>query len=182
MIIWTIEASLNLHSICFCLLLLHTIITIPIHRTEVRVNYNYHKCQVFYEELGFLIILFANFFNSFLLHFIRLRHHKWYGKFFFLSTYIYFILSCFETKQAKQQTVSILFFQGIDTEKPLLQLDDYTFTGEYQETMGTAMIFEDITPTDSKCPCNHVHLKQSTKLNTLRTGQMFVSMSCLIVL
>lgn len=40
------------------------------------------------------------------------------------------------------------FFQGIDTEKPLLQLDDFTFTGEYQDAMGTAMLFEDVTGTD----------------------------------
>ena len=105
MIIWTIEANLNLHAICFCLLLLHTIITILIDRTEVCVNYNYHKCKVFYEELGFLIILFANFFNLFLLHFIRLRHHKWYGNFFF-SIYIYILYSELFWNQISQTTNS----------------------------------------------------------------------------
>lgn len=32
---------------------------------------------------------------------------------------------------------------GIDTEKPLLQLDNYIFQGEYEDTMGTCMLFEE---------------------------------------
>lgn len=32
-------------------------------------------------------------------------------------------------------------FQGIDTESPLLQMDRYTFTGEYKDTVGTDLIF-----------------------------------------
>ena len=32
---------------------------------------------------------------------------------------------------------------GIDTDKPLLQLDQYTFTGEYEDTLGTCLLFEE---------------------------------------
>ncbi|KAL4226774.1 General transcription factor 3C polypeptide 6 [Mactra antiquata] len=31
---------------------------------------------------------------------------------------------------------------GIDGEKPLLQLDNYTFSGQYEDTMGTCMLFK----------------------------------------
>ncbi|XP_045165753.1 general transcription factor 3C polypeptide 6-like [Mercenaria mercenaria] len=37
---------------------------------------------------------------------------------------------------------------GIDTEKPLLQLDDYTFTGQYSDTLGTNLVFQDKTETN----------------------------------
>lgn len=32
---------------------------------------------------------------------------------------------------------------GIDTEKPLLQLDNYIFQGQYEDAMGTCMMFEE---------------------------------------
>ncbi|XP_063433457.1 general transcription factor 3C polypeptide 6-like isoform X1 [Mytilus trossulus] len=32
---------------------------------------------------------------------------------------------------------------GIDTDKPLLQLEQYTFTGEYEDTLGTGLVFEE---------------------------------------
>lgn len=41
-------------------------------------------------------------------------------------------------------------FQGIDTEKPLLQLDDYTFCGQYSDTLGTNLIFQDTTDVNGK--------------------------------
>ena len=36
-----------------------------------------------------------------------------------------------------------LFVQGIDTDKPLLQISNYIFQGEYEDPMGTCMLFED---------------------------------------
>ncbi|XP_063433492.1 general transcription factor 3C polypeptide 6-like [Mytilus trossulus] len=33
--------------------------------------------------------------------------------------------------------------EGIDTDKPLLQLEQYTFTGEYEDTLGTGLVFEE---------------------------------------
>ena len=38
-----------------------------------------------------------------------------------------------------------LIFQGIDTECPYLQLDDNTFKGKYQDTLGTCLLFKDIS-------------------------------------
>ncbi|KAK3104181.1 hypothetical protein FSP39_025094 [Pinctada imbricata] len=32
---------------------------------------------------------------------------------------------------------------GIHTEKPMLQLDKYTFTGSYEDTLGTNLLFEE---------------------------------------
>ncbi|XP_057384125.1 general transcription factor 3C polypeptide 6 isoform X2 [Balaenoptera acutorostrata] len=32
---------------------------------------------------------------------------------------------------------------GIDTEKPILQVDSYVFAGEYEDTLGTCVIFEE---------------------------------------
>ncbi|EHA99664.1 General transcription factor 3C polypeptide 6 [Heterocephalus glaber] len=32
---------------------------------------------------------------------------------------------------------------GIDTERPILQLDSYVFAGEYEDTLGTCVIFEE---------------------------------------
>ncbi|XP_036025147.1 general transcription factor 3C polypeptide 6 isoform X3 [Onychomys torridus] len=32
---------------------------------------------------------------------------------------------------------------GIDTERPILQVDSYVFTGEYEDTLGTCVIFEE---------------------------------------
>ncbi|KAL3853637.1 hypothetical protein ACJMK2_017167 [Sinanodonta woodiana] len=32
---------------------------------------------------------------------------------------------------------------GIDTDRPILQLDHYIFAGEYQDTLGTCMLFEE---------------------------------------
>ncbi|XP_066104465.1 general transcription factor 3C polypeptide 6 isoform X3 [Saccopteryx bilineata] len=32
---------------------------------------------------------------------------------------------------------------GIDTERPILQLDNYVFAGEYEDTLGTCVIFEE---------------------------------------
>ncbi|XP_067323192.1 general transcription factor 3C polypeptide 6 isoform X2 [Anolis sagrei] len=32
---------------------------------------------------------------------------------------------------------------GIDTERPILQVDRYVFTGEYEDTLGTCMVFEE---------------------------------------
>ena len=37
-----------------------------------------------------------------------------------------------------------LLLQGLDTETPFLQMDRYTFTGEYKDTIGTDLIFEKI--------------------------------------
>jgi hypothetical protein len=37
----------------------------------------------------------------------------------------------------------LFLFKGIDTDKPLLQLDQYTFTGEYEDTLGTCLLFEE---------------------------------------
>ncbi|EPQ18629.1 General transcription factor 3C polypeptide 6 [Myotis brandtii] len=33
--------------------------------------------------------------------------------------------------------------QGIDTERPILQVDSYVFAGEYEDTLGTCVIFEE---------------------------------------
>jgi len=33
---------------------------------------------------------------------------------------------------------------GIATDKPLLQLDDYTFSGQFQDIIGTSMFFEEL--------------------------------------
>ncbi|XP_075410783.1 general transcription factor 3C polypeptide 6 isoform X2 [Tenrec ecaudatus] len=32
---------------------------------------------------------------------------------------------------------------GIDTEKPIMQVDNYVFAGEYEDTLGTCVIFEE---------------------------------------
>ncbi|XP_058429154.1 general transcription factor 3C polypeptide 6 isoform X3 [Marmota monax] len=32
---------------------------------------------------------------------------------------------------------------GIDTERPIMQLDSYVFAGEYEDTLGTCVIFEE---------------------------------------
>ncbi|XP_008119311.1 general transcription factor 3C polypeptide 6 isoform X2 [Anolis carolinensis] len=32
---------------------------------------------------------------------------------------------------------------GIDTERPILQVDRYVFTGEYEDTLGTCVVFEE---------------------------------------
>ena len=32
---------------------------------------------------------------------------------------------------------------GIDTERPILQVDNYVFAGEYEDTVGTCVIFEE---------------------------------------
>lgn len=44
----------------------------------------------------------------------------------------------------------MLLYQGIDTERPLLQLDNFTFAGGYQDTLGTALFFEDVTHESGK--------------------------------
>ncbi|KAK3610561.1 hypothetical protein CHS0354_008997 [Potamilus streckersoni] len=36
---------------------------------------------------------------------------------------------------------------GIDTDRPVLQLDHYIFAGEYQDTLGTCMLFEEKSKT-----------------------------------
>ncbi|KAH0622218.1 hypothetical protein JD844_024330 [Phrynosoma platyrhinos] len=33
--------------------------------------------------------------------------------------------------------------KGIDTERPILQVDRYVFTGEYEDTLGTCVVFEE---------------------------------------
>ena len=32
--------------------------------------------------------------------------------------------------------------QGVDSEEPLLQIDNYVFKGKYEDIIGTAMIFQ----------------------------------------
>ncbi|XP_068933145.1 general transcription factor 3C polypeptide 6 isoform X3 [Petaurus breviceps papuanus] len=34
---------------------------------------------------------------------------------------------------------------GIDTERPILQVDSYVFAGEYEDTLGTCVVFEENT-------------------------------------
>ena len=40
---------------------------------------------------------------------------------------------------------------GIDTEKPILQVENFVFTGEYEDTMGTALILEEDDKKVKKC-------------------------------
>ncbi|KAM6180888.1 general transcription factor 3C polypeptide 6 isoform 2-T2 [Erethizon dorsatum] len=39
---------------------------------------------------------------------------------------------------------------GIDTERPILQLDSYVFAGEYEDTLGTCVIFEENVEYDTE--------------------------------
>ncbi|XP_046361621.2 general transcription factor 3C polypeptide 6-like [Haliotis rufescens] len=40
---------------------------------------------------------------------------------------------------------------GIDTDRPVLQIENYVFSGEYEDSVGTAMIFQGISA-DSSVP------------------------------
>ncbi|XP_046578116.1 general transcription factor 3C polypeptide 6-like isoform X2 [Haliotis rubra] len=40
---------------------------------------------------------------------------------------------------------------GIDTDRPVLQIENYVFAGEYEDAIGTAMIFKGI-PADPSAP------------------------------
>ena len=39
--------------------------------------------------------------------------------------------------------------QGIDSEEPMLQVDNYVFKGRYEDVLGTAMMFQHDKGTDS---------------------------------
>ncbi|KFO37841.1 General transcription factor 3C polypeptide 6 [Fukomys damarensis] len=39
---------------------------------------------------------------------------------------------------------------GVDTERPILQLDSYVFAGEYEDTLGTCVIFEENVEHDTE--------------------------------
>ncbi|KAH3819092.1 general transcription factor 3C polypeptide 6-like [Dreissena polymorpha] len=54
---------------------------------------------------------------------------------------------------------------GIETGKPLLQLDDYTFTGEFQDMLCSAMLFEEISR-----PKDPDNITASTKLELCGTA------------
>ena len=36
-----------------------------------------------------------------------------------------------------------ILLQGIDTDKPLLQIGSYVFSGEYEDALGTCILFEE---------------------------------------
>ena len=42
-----------------------------------------------------------------------------------------------------QQSVDKLKIIGIESDQPILQLDKFVFAGEYEETVGTALMFEE---------------------------------------
>ncbi|KAM4680029.1 general transcription factor 3C polypeptide 6 isoform 2-T2 [Amazona ochrocephala] len=61
---------------------------------------------------------------------------------------------------------------GIETEKPILQVDRYVFAGEYEDTLGTCVVFEENTEHDAEGN-QKVQLKYKChtvkKLNMTRT-------------
>ncbi|XP_028286145.1 general transcription factor 3C polypeptide 6 [Parambassis ranga] len=44
----------------------------------------------------------------------------------------------------------------IDSEKPMMQVGQYVFAGEYEDTLGTCVLFEEVPPTGKE---NHQDLK-----------------------
>ncbi|XP_052780957.1 general transcription factor 3C polypeptide 6-like isoform X3 [Mya arenaria] len=62
------------------------------------------------------------------------------------STVLVELQGLMETNFLEQVKVARML--GIEASKPLLQLDDYTFTGEFSDTVGTAMMF-DVKPSDN---------------------------------
>ncbi|KAM6354813.1 general transcription factor 3C polypeptide 6 isoform 2-T2 [Podargus strigoides] len=61
---------------------------------------------------------------------------------------------------------------GIETERPILQVDRYVFAGEYEDTLGTCVVFEENTEHDAEGN-QKVQLKYKChtmkKLNMIRT-------------
>ncbi|GAB1295046.1 General transcription factor 3C polypeptide 6 [Apodemus speciosus] len=47
-----------------------------------------------------------------------------------------------EEEEEEEEEIEV-FILGIDTERPILQVDSYVFAGEYEDTLGTCVIFEE---------------------------------------
>ena len=42
--------------------------------------------------------------------------------------------------------VMMLYEQGLETERPVLQVDRYVFIGEHEDAVGTSVLFEQVKP------------------------------------
>ncbi|XP_053160680.1 general transcription factor 3C polypeptide 6 isoform X3 [Hemicordylus capensis] len=48
-----------------------------------------------------------------------------------------------EAAKRPQEDGEEVVVEGIDTERPILQVDRYVFAGEYEDTLGTCVVFEE---------------------------------------
>ncbi|XP_042302345.1 general transcription factor 3C polypeptide 6 isoform X2 [Sceloporus undulatus] len=58
---------------------------------------------------------------------------------------------------------------GIDTERPILQVDRYVFTGEYEDTLGTCVVFEENKDHDAE---GNQKLQLKYKCHTMKKLKM----------
>ncbi|XP_006815560.1 general transcription factor 3C polypeptide 6-like [Saccoglossus kowalevskii] len=55
---------------------------------------------------------------------------------------------------------------GVETKQPVLQIDRYIFTGDYKDTLGTAVIFEEVNgPGDDKQLKYNCHTFKRLEMN-----------------
>ncbi|XP_042302348.1 general transcription factor 3C polypeptide 6 isoform X5 [Sceloporus undulatus] len=59
--------------------------------------------------------------------------------------------------------------EGIDTERPILQVDRYVFTGEYEDTLGTCVVFEENKDHDAE---GNQKLQLKYKCHTMKKLKM----------
>lgn len=61
---------------------------------------------------------------------------------------------------------------GIDTDEPVLQIGNYTFTGEFKESLGTHVLFEELESNDANEPKQLKYRCNTTK--TLEMTRVFL--------